>query len=210
MGPGDPMKRVLAAAMILLGGSQVAAQELSKPTLLIHGGLAIPTTPAGFSNGASLGFGGGVGLGVRMADPIMLIMDFDFTNYGLDADGFRNTNNLPPNTSLAGGETSTFYLAAVLKISVPSLPSRLVRPYLIGGLGFFRFVADDVVVDGRVWDRDAQNAVGIHGGAGVDFWFVEPLGFFFETVFVLGFADNDLIGYLPFRVGLALAMGAGS
>jgi opacity protein-like surface antigen len=173
--------------------------DFSKPKALIHGSLGIPSTPDTFSEGSSLGFGGGIGLGMYVTPSLMLAVTAEFLTFGADADGLRKIYDRP-NDAVLGGETSIFYGAFTTRFDPFRL--RYFRPYLMAGFGFHRFVPDDVQFDNLIVDRDAQTSFGVHGGLGVDVSFGSVINVFVEAAYIAGFTSGETTGVFPLRGGL--------
>ena len=198
------LKSMVLAVLLVLGASVACAEVQWKPKVIIHGGLGIPSAPSLFADGSSLGFGGGIGLQFHMAPPIMVQTSVDYTTFGLDEEGFRRAMGVSDTASIIGGEVSILYAAVSLKISL--LQASAVRPYLLGGMGYFRQLQDDIQIDRALVEYNAQDATGIHGGVGVDVSAGPFIDLFAEMVYIVGFTEKDLTGYFPVRAGLAFEL----
>jgi hypothetical protein len=197
--------RHLAVSMIILAlcASGAAARSASNPKIVIHGDVAIPVTPDKFADGFSLGLGGGLGLAFPVSSRLMLLVDLEYIVFGIDEEGFKKAFGLPPTASLTGEQIATFYASLAAKFDLLSSPSGMVRPYVLGGFGFFRYNPESISGDGSSLGFEDQNTLGVHGGGGVEIVLAPYLALFLDAMYVLGFTDNEATGYAPIRAGVA-------
>jgi hypothetical protein len=176
-----------------------------KPKMLIYGGVGLPSGPDSFTDSATLGLGGGIGVGLFVLPALMLQASVDYTTFGVDEEGLRERFARPPDTLVIGGETSTFYASASVRFDLLSLP--LVRPYVLGGAGFFRILPDDVQFDNVLVELEPENTVGFHGGVGVDVSLGPLINVFAEAIYVAGLTEDQATSFFPFRAGLVFELG---
>lgn len=179
------------------------ALQMGKPKALVHGSLAIPATPEVFSEGSSLGFGGGVGLAVYVMPKLMLVAAVDYTTFGADENGLRQVYDRP-NASVLGGETSILYAAVSARVDV--LEFSVFRPFVAGGVGFYRVIQDDLQFDNVIVERSLRNAPGVHIAVGLDVSLGTLINVFADIAYVAGFTSNETMGYWPMRGGLMFAL----
>jgi len=202
--------RIAILGVVLLGlASPSAVAGITDPHVLVHGGLVIPTAPNSFADRSNLGFGGGIGLGLTLISPLVILGQVDFTTFGLDEAGYRKLNpDISAGSRVRGGEISLVYASLGLRLNLPAHPASI-RPYLIAGAGYFRYAGDAVNVDGTERGFRTEDTTGVHGGGGLDVLLGPFMHVFFEAVFIAGFTDTDSTGYLPVRTGIVLPLGKG-
>ncbi|MDH3215534.1 MAG: autotransporter outer membrane beta-barrel domain-containing protein [Candidatus Krumholzibacteria bacterium] len=192
---------VISSLVVFILAWPDAVDAAEKAKVVVHGDISSPLKPRAFADTANLGIGGGVGLALPLTQQFMILAGVDYTTFGLDDDGFREQNGLPAGSILVGGETSTLYASLGLRISAP-LPGIPIRPYLVGGVGYFRIDPDDVTSDGTTLGFATEETTGIHGGGGFDLSFGSYLSIFFDALVIVGFTDVDATGYFPLRAGI--------
>ncbi len=200
------MRKAILCAVVLTLGSPSAVAGITDPYVLVHGGLVIPTAPNSFADRSNLGFGGGIGLGVTLTSPLVILGQVDFTTLGLDEAGYRKLKGISAGSRVSCGEITLVYASLGLRLNLPAHPASI-RPYLIAGAGYFRYAGDAVNVDGTEVDFRTEDTTGVHGGGGLDVLLGPFMHVFFEAVFIAGFTDTDSIGYLPVRTGIVLPLG---
>jgi hypothetical protein len=199
----------LSTVLLLLSASGARAEFDSKPKVFVHGDIAIPTTPQQFSSGFSLGLGGGVGAAFSVSPRLAIVADIDQTVFGIDDGGFSQVFGLPTDASVSGDQIAVLYASLAIKFDVVSSSTRMVKPYLIGGFGFFRYNPDDFAVNGTALGFEDQNTLGVHAGGGFEIILAPYLGLFADVLYVLGFTGGDATGYVPIRAGIAFDLKAG-
>jgi len=192
-----------AAILFAFDAAPARALQMGKPKALVHGSLGIPAAPEVFSEGSSLGFGGGIGLAAYVMPMVMLMATVDYTTFAADEGGLRKVYNRP-NATVLGGETSILYAAVTARVDL--LEFSVLRPFVTGGAGFYRVIADDIQFDNTIVDRSLENAPGIHLGVGLDASLGTLINVFADIAYVVGFTSNDTMGYWPMRGGLMFAL----
>ncbi len=190
---------VLMTAAVAIDAS---AGMVSKPKIIVHGDVSIPTDPQQFVDGFSLGLGGGVGVGFPLSSRFAVVADVDYKVFGVDEEGFRRTYGVPPSKVLTGDQIATFYASLSLKVDLISAPAQI-RPYLIGGGGFFRYNPDDFAVDETSMGFQSENTFGVNAGGGVEVVLAPYLVLFLDAMYVVGFTENENTGYVTIRPGIA-------
>ncbi len=179
-----------------------SAGMVSKPKIIVHGDVSIPIDPQEFADGFSLGLGGGVGVGFPLSSRFAVVADVDYKIFGVDQAGFRRAYQVPPTTMLSGDQIATVYASLSLKADLISAPSQI-RPYLIGGVGFFRVNPDDFAVDGASLGFESESTYGVNAGGGVELVLAPYLILFLDVMYVVGFTENENTGYVCIRPGIA-------
>ena len=136
------------SAGMLLVGMQVQAQIAKPVSLLIGGGAAIPT--GDLSDDYNTGFNGTVGLGLSsIGTPIGIRFEGMYNKLGAREEALGPN---APGVRILGGTANLVY----------DLPGQGIRPYLIGGAGYY----------GRKRDAEGAPSVnnfGLNGGIGAVF-----------------------------------------
>jgi hypothetical protein len=179
-----------------------SAGMVSKPKIVVHGDVSIPTDPQEFVDAFSLGLGGGAGIGFPLSSRFAVVADIDYKVFGVDEEGFRRTYSVPLGTVLTGDQIAALYASLSLKADLISAPSQI-RPYLVGGVGFFRYNPDDFAVDDMSLGFQSENTYGVNLGAGIEVVLAPYLILFLDAMYVVGFTENEKTGYVTIRPGIA-------
>jgi hypothetical protein len=188
--------------MAAVAAVDASAGMVSKPKIVAHGDVSIPTDPQEFVDAFSLGLGGGVGIGFPLSSRFAVVADIDYKVFGVDEEGFRRTYNVPPGTVFTGDEVAALYASLSLKADLISAPSQI-RPYLIGGAGFFRYDPYDFAVDDTSLGFQSENTYGVNLGGGIEVVVAPYLILFLDAMYVVGFTENENTGYVTIRPGIA-------
>jgi len=132
--------------------------------ILVNGGVNIPLTPHRF-NSLSPDFTVGAGIAFWESRKLAIVIAANYAQYS--------------------STRSTLYVSGGGRVS---LTTGAVRPYLEGGLGYFRLKS-----------RGDKKAVGIHGELGAQVSIV-----FLLAQYVLGFTEHEYTSYVSIRAGLAI------
>lgn len=166
----------LLAAGTTLAAGQLSAQSYKPVSLGIAAGAAIPV--GDLSDRWNTGFNGTVGLGLSsVGTPIGLRFEAMYNKFF----GRDDVGN-PPDIRVIGGTANLVY----------SLPGQGIRPYLIGGGGYYGVKREDL---------ESQNKFGLNGGIGAMF----PLsGFntYAEARFHHVFTDGNSAQFIPVTFGI--------
>lgn len=167
---------LVSAAAIFTGGPLSA--QYSKPVSLnVAVGAAIPV--GDLSDGFNTGYNGTVGLSLHsMGTPLGIRFEGMYNKLGA-----KDEVNLP-DMKIWGGTANLEY----------SLPGVGIRPYLIGGAGYYGVKPD-------VDNAESENKFGLNGGIGAVF----PLsGFntYVEARLHHVFTENNSVQFIPIVFGL--------
>ena len=163
------MSLALRTVAILLSAASVSAaahaQTPASPvTLVLMGGAAMPMGDLDDIGNTGFTVGGGAEFGVSML-PFGLRAELGYTRFGQfefnSPDGSISTR--PSNLSVT--------LNAIIG---PTVPAATIRPYFIGGVGFYNAKIDADIAGGGFdfSGSESKGGFGLNGGAGVRFQFV--------------------------------------
>lgn len=210
---------VVVLALSLLCG--IAQAEVESNWFLGAGGqLAFPMNPSDFRNGwNTIGIGGSLGIGTRLTSYLSVEARAEFTHFGVDEGGFRNTSIFTriglPDASVTGGDRSTTYLSLGVRVNTVPYESDKIIPYGLFGLGLFRLSTDNVTVSdssltggAETIDFDTENDFGFHFGAGLERHLSPRIRGFVEFAYVVGLVREKTVSDLPVRIGVTMALRA--
>ena len=177
------MVKQLWTGLIIAGtffaDAQLPAQSAKPVTLGIAIGAAIPV--GDFSDGFNTGFNGTVGLGLSsVGTPLGIRFEGMYNKFG----GRDDLGVNQPDAQIIAGTASLEY----------SLPGQGIRPYLIGGAGYYGLKLD-------VPNAESTNKFGLNGGIGAVF----PLsGFntYVEARLHHIFTENNSTQFIPIVFGI--------
>ena len=168
----------LVVAGVSLAGAQLSAQSAKPLTIGLAGGAAIPL--GDLADLYNTGYNGTVSLGLSsFGSPIGLRFEGMY-NKILGRDDVGN----PPDARIVAGTANLVY----------ALPGVGIRPYLIGGAGYYGLKPD-------VDNIESENKLGLNGGIGAMF----PLsGFnaFIEARLHHVFTDVSSTQFVPVTFGI--------
>lgn len=169
----------LASAAVLLTGAQLSAQAMKPVTLGVAAGAAIPI--GDFADAYNTGYNGTIGLGLSsVGSPIGLRFEGMYNKFL----GRNDIGVNQPDARVVAGTANLVY----------SLPGQGIRPYLIGGGGYYGLKVDRT-------NAESVNKFGINGGIGAMF----PLsGFntYLEARIHNVFTDVSSTRFIPVTVGI--------
>jgi len=172
----------LIAAGALLTTAQVSAQSYKPVTIGIAAGAAIPV--GDLADAYNTGYNGTIALALNsVGSPIGFRIDGMYNKVmGRDDIGFNQ-----PDARILGATANLVY----------ALPGVGIRPYLIGGAGYYSAKLDV----NNAPDPESTNKFGLNGGIGAVF----PLsGFstFVEARYHHMFTDNSATQFIPVTFGI--------
>ena len=169
----------LLVAGATLFSSQLSAQSAKPVSLDLAVGAAIPV--GDFSDGFNTGYNGTAGLELTsIGSPVGIRFEGMYNHFGGRTD---LVNNQPDARIIAGTANLLF-----------NLPGQGIRPYLIGGVGYYGLKLD-------LPNAESNNKIGVNGGIGAVF----PLsGFntFVEARLHHVFTDNNSTQFIPIVFGI--------
>jgi hypothetical protein len=159
--------------------SQLSAQSAKPVSLDLAVGAAIPV--GDFSNGFNTGYNGTAGLELTsIGSPVGIRLEGMYNHFGGRTDLVQNQ----PDARIIAGTANLVY----------NLPGQGIRPYLIGGAGYYGLKLD-------LPNAASTNKFGLNGGVGAVF----PLsGFntFVEARLHHVFTDNSSTQFIPVVFGI--------
>jgi hypothetical protein len=168
----------LITAGTLFAGAQLSAQSAKPVSVNVAVGAAIPV--GDLSDGFNTGYNGTIGLGLSsIGTPIGIRFEGMYNHFGAK-DELVNQ----PDIRIIAGTANLEY----------SLPGVGIRPYLIGGAGYYSMKLD-------VDNAESFNKFGLNGGIGAVF----PLsGFntYVEARFHHVFTENSATQFIPVVFGI--------
>jgi hypothetical protein len=169
----------LFATAVMITDAQLSAQSVKPVTLGIAAGAAIPA--GDFADAYNTGFNGTVGLGLSsVGAPLGVRFEGMYNKFPGRDDLLSNQ----PDARIVAGTASLVY----------ALPGQGIRPYLIGGGGYYGLKLDRP-------NAESINKFGINGGIGALF----PLsGFdtYIEARFHNVFTDVSSTQFVPVTFGI--------
>ena len=162
------MNRFFATVAIALAAGVPAAAHAQTPaspvTLVLMGGAAMPMGDLDDIGNTGFTLGAGAEFGVSML-PFGLRAELGFTRFG--------------EVSQDLGEFSAAVRPSNLAVTLnaivgPTVPAATIRPYFIGGVGFYNAKIDGEFSEGGIGVSGSEDKAGfgLNGGAGVRFQFV--------------------------------------
>ncbi len=200
---GSPAFALLTFALLMFAVTPASANDFR---YLFNAGVSYPLAPGAFNDNWQIGFNLGLGLERRIDGPWYWQISFDYNNFGIEEEQYTKwAGYYEPGLSVDGGTTSIIVVGANLKRMMTRARSGE-APYLIGGVGLYRFQ----LADGYFATRDtsinivsySENSVGANIGAGVDVRIGARTSFYLEARYFIGFTSDEATQHVPFRVGI--------
>ena len=197
-----------AAAMPAIANAQPPAA--SPVTAALMGGAAMPMGDMGDFSKTGFTIGGGVEFGVSTL-PFGLRAELSYSRFGKKTASFTD-----PDLGTFSAEARLSNLNVNLNAIIgPTVPAAQVRPYAIGGVGFYNSTLDAKFTSGgtTITGDDSKGSIGLNGGGGVRFQFVGFSSFVearyhyvFKGVPDAESDDNSWKGggYLPIVFGISI------
>ena len=206
------MKRVLIVVAALLAlSTMVTAQSQVKPVVYVGGGLALPLSPEGFSDGWKMGYGFGGGVGIQLDPSMELIGKVFYNTFPLDDDKLlEGTTGI----TVDGGDFQFLEFGADFKyILMANAPDAKFKPFLIGGLGMTNIKVSDFTIAGDgesvmfPFGDYSETKFSLGAGAGFDYMFSPKAGVWLEARVHVVMTEGDSFTYLPVRAGVKFLFG---
>jgi len=168
----------LTAAAVMLTGVELSAQSMKPVTLGIAAGAAIPV--GNFADRYNTGYNGTVALGLSsIGSPLGLRFEGSYNKFL----GRDDTGSNKPDRRVVAGTANLVY----------SLPGQGVRPYLIGGGGYYGLKDEGT--------NASVNKFGINGGIGAMFP-LSGLNTYVEARIHDVFTDGSSTQFVPVTFGI--------
>jgi len=184
-------------ARVAVGGAFVRSDGL--------GGVIVNGEPSGVdvAGGANGGFTvvGSIGF-KRVSSPIGFRVEAQYTRLGLDEDMRFGGGGAP---EVADGHVGILSGTGNLVLAAPV--ARVLRPYLIGGLGIYR-LSSEIGHNGSVSNNPytpsrSETSFGLNGGAGLELA-VGKLRTFVEARLHSVFTEGEQANFVPVTIGVKL------
>ncbi len=198
---------VVLVVSLLLCSTGTYAQD-DGPTFYLGGGIANPMSPDEFADYYKTGytFGAGIGIPLGQSGKLSAVGTVDYNRFSINKNRiFSDIGISGAGIAVSGGTATVLSISGNGKLKLGSESKAI--PYLIAGVGFFRFSASDATVTGNglsvTVTGETENKLGIGAGAGVDISLNEKMAMFIEARYNVGFTKGDKTHFLPLKVGLS-------
>lgn len=205
------MKRLLSVAVLLAFWSGIASTQVRFGGGA-HGGLSLAAFGSAVSDFYGLGFGGGVHGDVRIIEPLTIRVNADYYSFPSNKDKLKgqftvtDPNGNPAEFQVLGANRSIVTIGAN---AVGKIPTRsTITPYGLIGFGLNIGSASDLEIESggqTIFKQTAPSSdtrFGLNFGAGSEFGIGSSSRLFFEVKYVVIFAPEQSIGYVPFTFGM--------
>jgi len=200
--------------MVILLGSTSFGRPMQSIELVVNGGFGLPAGPAIFIDRAKLGYNFGGGLSYTINHRFSVDLLFDYNRFQFDRFSYAQSIGRPvdqdvPDTYIIEGGPSEVISIALQGRWYMFPGASDVLPYLLGGAGYMSFAADVVyhgnTIEALIGDPAdpgfEQDALYSAIGLGFDFPRSDRIVLFIEGRYSLGFTDERIFQYFPFKLG---------
>lgn len=175
--------------MIFFAGTSVAQMEEKSFTLYAAGGIAFSPQPHDYHHLWKTGYDLHTAIGYSFSTVVAIVGSFDYNNYPLDENGYRESNTLG-NTPLDFDQYSASISSVLVNLKVSLIHVSHISPYFVAGLGaawISNYTVQGTVSltgNGLEWTegptllKTTKSEYPILLGAGIDVQLGESLGFF--------------------------------
>lgn len=203
---------------VLLFALLFSGSALAQPTVSVRGnvGAAFFQSPTSLNTVLDSGFDLGLETGIRLYGGLELALQGSYDRFSLNED---NAVLLDQNLSLGNGSTveggDLYLLNVALGLRYILLRESDVRPYVTGGVGFYRsaitqanIFQEGILVESE--SRKGTTSTGIHVGVGMNFHVNDTYIVFFEPRYVIvqttsrEFGFGSFTRFVPVRLGLEM------
>ena len=200
------MKVQLFLMFFMASASFVSAQNENKTEFYINGGMTFPFAPNKFSDYWNKGFNFGGGIGYLINPNLSFVGNVNYNTFSFNDEEFLNDYGFGGyGITISGADASIITVSWNLKTSLQPITTN-VRPYLCGGIGYFRLSKSDVTVsligESETVEGDSESAVSVLFGGGTDFKINENMDFFIEFKYTIGFTEGEKTTMLPLKLGV--------
>ena len=203
--------KVILAGLLLIGSADVKAQGERKPYFQLNTGFSIPVSET-LSEFWGSGLGLGIGAGYVLNQKFTILASLDYNRFKINEDKFLTLEGLDTSVaSIEKGGITTFSAFAEAKMGGVRREDLRMVPYVIAGLGFFRFKSDDVIqvipiIGPPELKRTAvtESDFGVSAGGGVNIRLTDRFDLYLEGGLVIGFLPGSSTQLFPVKLGLAL------
>lgn len=178
--------RMIGLAAFVAMPVLASAQESRPVSFGVSGGLSMPMGDLG--DGVESGFNITGHLGYKPASFANLSFRGD-----VSFDRWAYKGNVDGNTRAIGVTGNAVY-------AFPQSSPSMVRPYVLGGVGFYNGKGSDVTVGAITVKAESSTDLGVQAGAGINFN-LSGFSTFVEAKFVNVFGDGSSSSWIPITFG---------
>jgi len=202
-------KFAVVLAVLLIFSFTVSAENGAhkiKPVLYAGGGLGMPLSPSGFSDGWKMGFGFGGGVGAQITPYIEVVGKFFYNTFPLDIPDVEGITT-------DGGDFQFIEFGADAKYLFDMGPESKIAPFLLAGFGATNVKITDFTVSGDgetitiPFGDYSETKIALAVGGGFDYMFSPKAGLWVEGRYAIVLTEGDSFGYLPIRAGVKVLFG---
>lgn len=206
-------KMLLAIVLTLLLAAAAPLKALPRPLGRISMGITGPTSPEFFKSTNQSGYTLGAGIGTRLGSRSELSLEFSYSNFTFDVQGYFGTLNLTAKqeveSSATSQGTSIYTLFAQLKTLFPTPGEQRFVPYLFAEAGLFRYQQNMIeywgpVGSDRIEPASRSTALGAGLGIGMNIAIEESASLFIDIGARFGFTKEKTTSFMPLRFGVNL------
>jgi hypothetical protein len=203
------MKMAMLLTLLLVATSPLSA--LPRPLGRVSMGIPAPMSPEFFKSTNQSGFTLGAGIGKKLGSRNELTLDFAYSNFTFDVQGYFGTLNLTPNdeveSSATGKGTGVYTLFAQFKSNFPTPGEQRFVPYLFAEAGLFRINQGMIEYWGpvgtdRIEPATHSTAFGAGVGIGMNIAIEESTSLFVDIGATFGFTKEKTTSFMPLRFGV--------
>lgn len=195
------------AVFVMVFASITFGQEKAGPDIYVNTGLAIPSSPDGFSDYWNTGLNFGFAIGFPISPSVAFLPSLSYSRFGLNGNKLLSDYGYGGyGIEVTGGNASIITVYADFKASLGP-PVNQVVPYLVGGAGFFRVSTNEATISyqgmSEILQGDDESKLGLNFGAGIDIFLNPKTSLFFAIKYVIGFTESESTQYFPLLAGLS-------
>lgn len=179
--------RVIGLAALVALPAMASAQESRPVSFGVSGGLSLPVGDLGDGYDSGFNVTGHIGYKPAMFTNLSFRGDVSFDKWGSKV--------------LDDVSTRVLGVTANAVYAFPQTTPGVVRPYVLGGVGFFNGKSSGTVAGQSLDDSDSSTDLGIQLGGGVNFQ-LSGFATFVEAKFVNVFGDGSSARFIPITFGV--------
>ncbi len=178
--------RVIGLAALVALPAMASAQESRPVSFGVSGGLSLPVGDLGDGYDSGFNITGHIAYKPASFTNLSFRGDVSFDKWG--------------NKTLDDVSTRMLGVTANAVYAFPQTTPGVVRPYVLGGVGFFNGKSTGTVAGQNLGD-DSSTDIGAQVGAGVNFQ-LSGFATFVEAKFVNVFGDGSSLSFIPITFGI--------
>lgn len=177
--------RVIGLAALVALPAMASAQEGRPVSFGVSGGLSLPIGDLGDGYDAGFNVTGHVAFKPASFTNLSFRGDVSFDRWG--------------NKQLDDASTQVLGVTANALYAFPQTSPGVVRPYVLGGVGFFNSKSTGTISGVKI-EGSSSTDLGVQAGAGVNFQ-LSGFSTFVEAKFVNVFGDGNSVSWIPITFG---------